>query len=76
MNNLYCIEDGDRIQGDRDDRDLYVIATTPAEAVTIWRQYYGLDDEIPYRIWLIQAATVEGPPRALEWLDDITEQEV
>jgi hypothetical protein len=75
---LYAIEDGNRTEGGgSDDRDLYVVAADQAEAVTIWQQYYLLDDdESPYRIWRINAATVTGPPRALTWADELTEMEV
>ncbi len=69
--NLYAIEDGDRVQGDSDDRDLYVVAHDVAHALGLWREHFGADnDETPYRVWLIKPGNV---CRALDWhnYDDI-----
>ena len=69
--NLYAIEDGDRIQGDSDDRDLYVLAIDVPMAVAMWQLHYGMgDDEKPYRVWHIKPGQV---CRALDWTntDDI-----
>ena len=73
--NLYAIEDGDRIQGDIDDRDLYVVAHDTQEAIYFWREHYGLiDKEEPHRIWKINK---KGGARALDWhntddMEDVT----
>ncbi len=72
--NLYAIEDGDRIQGDSDDRDLYVVAKNPIQAVAIWQGYYDLENDAkPYRVWQVTAATMNEPARALDWAEDVVE---
>ncbi len=73
--NLYAIEDGDRIEGNSDDRDLYVRAADVPAAISFWRTYYGAyDDEKPFRVWQI---TSVGQAGALDWdnpddMEDVT----
>lgn len=49
--------------------DLLVIANTPDEALTVWRDYYDRKDE-PAFIFHVAAASPVGyheGPKALEW---------
>lgn len=64
---LFSVESGTRAPGDSDDRDIYAVATDKADAITLWRQYYELEeDENPDRVWLIPVP-VAGPARVFQW---------
>lgn len=68
---LYSIQDGPRsLDGNSDDRDLFVVANDAGEALSMWWEHYSCKGEIPEAVFRVEGADSKTS-RALDWENDV-----